>query len=152
MLKKKSNIFRIFKYFIAIIENQFKKTIKILRTHSGGEYTSNEFQTFLLEKYIFHEQSCPETLQQNEIVERKNKYIFDTMRILLLEAIVPPTFWDEAVCTSIFLINHQISKRLQNQSPYFLLYNKHPNYDMLHTFDCICYVHIPSSEHTKLTI
>jgi transposase InsO family protein len=151
LLRKKSDVFQVFKYFVAMIENQFQKTIKVLRSDSGGEYTSNEFQTFLLEKGISHERSCPETPQQNGIAERKNRHILDIVRALLLEAVVPPTFWDEAVRTSVFLINRQISKRLQDQSPYFLLYNKPPSYDMLHTFGCICYVHLSSLERTKLT-
>jgi transposase InsO family protein len=135
-------------YFVNMVENQFECSIKTLRSDSGGEYVSNSFQKFLLDKGILHEKSYPTTRQQNDIAERKNRHILDTVRTI---RVVPSTFGDEVVRTSVFLINHQVSKSLENQSPYFLLYNRNPSYEMLHTFGCICYVHLPPSEHTKLT-
>lgn len=40
---------------------------------------------------------------------------------------------------------------MQNESPYFRLYKRQPNYDILHTFGGVCYVHLLPSERTKLT-
>ena len=45
-LKTKDEVFRKFKEFKALIKNHLERRIKILRTDSGGEYTSKEFEAF----------------------------------------------------------------------------------------------------------
>ena len=44
--KDKSEVFRKFKEFKALIENHSKKRIKTLTSNNGGEYTSKEFEAF----------------------------------------------------------------------------------------------------------
>ena len=46
LLKYKSDVFDIFKYFKATIENQLDSKIKILKTDGGGEFTSKAFNLF----------------------------------------------------------------------------------------------------------
>eukprot|EP00253_Pinus_taeda_P036710 PITA_36710 len=43
-LKKKSEVFDRFKEFKALVENQTEKKIKVLRTDTGGEFCSKEFE------------------------------------------------------------------------------------------------------------
>ncbi|KAJ0075240.1 hypothetical protein Patl1_34523 [Pistacia atlantica] len=57
-LRSKSEVFRTFTEFLAYVENQFSANIKTIRTDSGGEYLSTEFQTFLAFKGIIHQRSC----------------------------------------------------------------------------------------------
>eukprot|EP00253_Pinus_taeda_P035421 PITA_35421 len=45
-LKKKSEVFDKFKEFKALVENQTKKKIKMLRTDNGGEFCSKEYEEF----------------------------------------------------------------------------------------------------------
>ena len=42
-LRSKAEVFSAFKFFHVYIQNQFSKTIKILRSDNGGEYMSNLF-------------------------------------------------------------------------------------------------------------
>ncbi|KAF5469242.1 hypothetical protein F2P56_013330 [Juglans regia] len=63
--------------FLAYVDNQFSATIKTLRTDSGGEYLSTEFQAFLASKGIIHQHSCLATPQQNGVAERKNRHLLD---------------------------------------------------------------------------
>lgn len=44
LLRSKSEVFSVFKVFIALIAAQFSAKIKVLQSDSGGEYMSNEFQ------------------------------------------------------------------------------------------------------------
>lgn len=60
------------------------------------EYVSTEFSAFLSDKGLIHQKSCPHIPQQNGIVERKNRYILETVSTLLVESLVPPQFWCEA--------------------------------------------------------
>ena len=63
LLKFKSDVFTIFKYFKATVENLLDHKIKILRTDCGREFTSNAFKEFCSTQGITHQLSCPHTPQ-----------------------------------------------------------------------------------------
>jgi hypothetical protein len=42
-LRKKSEVFKRFKDFKSLVENQTEKRIKVLRTDNGGEFHGREF-------------------------------------------------------------------------------------------------------------
>ena len=52
---------------------------------------------------------------------------------------IPHQFWDEAVCTSVYLINHLPTPNLDNKSPFYRVYNQEPDYNLLKSFGCACY-------------
>ncbi|GJU10254.1 putative ribonuclease H-like domain-containing protein [Tanacetum coccineum] len=51
-IKKKSDVFEVFKVYKARVELDSGKKIKCLRTNNGGEYTSDEFDTFCRQEGI----------------------------------------------------------------------------------------------------
>jgi len=150
-LRAKSKVLSVFQNFVVHIENQFSTCIKMLRFDSGGEYMSHEFHDFLHQKGIVSQRSCPYTPQQNGVAERKNRHLLDVVRTLLLESFVPAKFWVEALSTAVYLINRLPSQVLNFDSPYHHLYHKHPSYLNLRTFGCVCFVHLPPHERTKLS-
>jgi hypothetical protein len=90
---------------------------------------SNEFQGFLQSKEIISQHSCPSTPQQNGVAERKNHYLLDVVKTLLLESSLPPYFWCETRSTSVHLINCLPSPTLNNVSFFFLkLFGRSPLY------------------------
>jgi transposase InsO family protein len=91
-LRFKSEVFSTFQKFYNMVCTEFQKSIKILRFDLGGEYMSSEFSSFLSNKGIIHQKSCPHIAQQNGIVERKNRHILEMVQSLLIEALVPPKF------------------------------------------------------------
>jgi transposase InsO family protein len=48
-LKSKGEVFSKFKEFKALVENLSERKINILRSDNGGEFTSDEFNTFCRE-------------------------------------------------------------------------------------------------------
>ncbi|KAL2252606.1 UNVERIFIED_CONTAM: hypothetical protein Sindi_0055300 [Sesamum indicum] len=76
-LKAKSEVFGIFKRFKLMVEKQSGYQIKALRSDHGGESTSNEFKAFCKEHGIHHPMTTPYSPQQNRVVERKNRIIFN---------------------------------------------------------------------------
>ena len=78
-LHSKSEVFFVFQKFVAYVETQFSSRIKVLRSYSGGEYMSHEFQDFLQNKGIVSQCSCPYTPQQNGVVEHKNLQLLDVV-------------------------------------------------------------------------
>ena len=48
-------------------------------------------------------------------------------------------FWPLAFTTATYLINRLPTPTLNNSSPYLRLFKKHPNYNKLRSFGCLCY-------------
>ena len=63
LLKFTSDVFDVFKYFKATVENQLESNIKILRTDRGGEFTSNSFKRFCSLNGSIQHLSYPHTPQ-----------------------------------------------------------------------------------------
>jgi len=150
-LQNKSEVFFMFKLFLVLVNTQFSATIKTLRSDSRGEYMSNDFQSFLQSNGIISQRSCSYTPQQNGVAERKNRHFLDVVRTLLIENSVPPMFWVEALIIAAYLINRLPSQVLGLESPYFQLHHCHPIYTNLHTFGCVCFMHLPPPHRNKLS-
>jgi transposase InsO family protein len=65
--KSKDEVLGEFKEFKALVENLFERKIRILRSHNGGEYTSNEFGRFCRDVGIKRELTTPYNPQQNGV-------------------------------------------------------------------------------------
>ena len=137
-LHSESDVFNVFKIFLAYVETQFSTCIKILWSDSGGEYMSSGFQKYLQTKGIISQRTCLYTPQQNGVAERKNRHLLDVTRSLLLESSVPTHFWVEALATAAHLINRLLSTSLQNQSPYYRLFQTSPSYDHFSDLFVLC--------------
>ncbi|CAN0839525.1 Retrovirus-related Pol polyprotein from transposon TNT 1-94 [Linum grandiflorum] len=149
-LRHKSDLFQVAMDFVRMVQTQFGKTIKVVRSDPGGEFSSTALQDYYKSTGIQFQQSCLGVSEQNGLVERKHRHVLDLARALLLESGVPPTFWVETVHTVIHLINRQVSPVLGNETPYQALYSKLPNYSLLRVFGCLCFVLLPPHERTKL--
>lgn len=76
-------------YFIifkADIENQTKRTIKVIRVGNGLEYCDKEFEDYLRSAYIIHQKSNPYTPQQNGLCKRFNRTVIEKVRCLLFDS------------------------------------------------------------------
>ena len=91
-MKEKSEAFSTFKRFHHMVQNVFQSSIHILRTNNGREYFSNEFNTYLIEHGIIHQNSCPYNPQQIGIVERKNRHLLETVRAMMFTTSVPNSY------------------------------------------------------------
>jgi len=65
LLKENGVVFTIFKEFKTLVEKQSGRSLKVLRTNGGGEYTSNEFERFYNGHEVVHEVVAPYTPQHN---------------------------------------------------------------------------------------
>eukprot|EP00253_Pinus_taeda_P014368 PITA_14368 len=92
-MKKKDEVFSWFRHFKALIENQTKKKIKILRTDNGTEYESNGFHDFCKEASIKKETTTPYTLEQNGVEERKNRMIVEAIHAMLHDQRLSKFLW-----------------------------------------------------------
>ena len=133
--------------FIAYIENQFKTTVKIIRTDNGAEFAMKKFFS---SKGIVHQTTCVETPEQNGIVERKHQHILNVTRALLFQANLPPLFWNFVVQHGIFLINCTPTPLLHNIAPYEKLNGRPNDLSSLRVFGHLCYSSTLTAHRKKL--
>nr|GEX56448.1 hypothetical protein [Tanacetum cinerariifolium] len=91
---------RIFKSFIAEIENLVEKKVKIIRCDNGTKFKNKVMNELCEEKGIKREYSVARTPQQNRVAERRNKTLNEATRTMLADSKLPTPFWAEAVSTN----------------------------------------------------
>jgi transposase InsO family protein len=71
-LKLKRKVFDKFLAYKALVENQSRHQIQMLRTNNGGEYVKINFTSYSTTHGIQMQQTVPYTPQQNGVAERNN--------------------------------------------------------------------------------
>ena len=100
---------------------------------------SKPFQLFLKQKGIEHQLTCPHTPSQNGVAERKHRHLIETTVTLMHQTSLPLAYWFDALATAVFLVNRHPTLKLQNLTPYEVLFKQKPDYTFLRTFGCRCY-------------
>ena len=131
-------------------ERQFSTKLISLQTDWGDEF--HALQNYLKQHGITHRVSWPYTPEQNGSAKRKHRHLIETTLSLFKTKSLPAKLWDEAVCTSTYLINRMTTPLLQYKSPYELLYKELPDYYFLRTFGCLCYPHLRAYMKNKLDL
>ena len=108
-IKKKSDVFPVFKAFKAQIELETRKKIKCLRTDNGGEYIDVDFLTFCKQEGIVRQFTVAHTPQQNGVAERMNRTLLERTSAMLKTAGMAKSFRAEAVKTACYVINRSPS-------------------------------------------
>jgi len=81
-IKKKSDVFLVFKEYKARVKLESGKKIKCLRTDNGGEYTDGEFLAFCKQEGIQRHFTVAYTPQQNAVAERMNRTLTERIRAM----------------------------------------------------------------------
>ncbi|GJV18873.1 retrovirus-related pol polyprotein from transposon TNT 1-94 [Tanacetum coccineum] len=149
-IKKKSNVFEVFKVYKARVELDSGKKIKCLRTDNGGEYTGDEFDLFCRQEGIKRQFTTAYTPQQNGVAERMNSTLLERARAMLATTSLGKSFWAEAVNTACYVINRSPSTAVELKTPMEMWTGKPVNYSDLHIFGSPVYVMYNSQETTKL--
>jgi transposase InsO family protein len=149
-LKTKSEVFKRFQEFKALVENQTGRKIKVLRSDNGGEYTSTEFADFCTQQGIRRQLTVPYNPQQNGVAERKNRAIVGAARSMLHDQALPFYLWAEACSTAVYLQNRSPHRALGRKTPEEAFTGSRPDVEHLRIFGCLTFSHVPSEKRTKL--
>jgi transposase InsO family protein len=149
-LRNKSEVFDMFKEFKALVENQTKKRIKVLRTDNGGEFCGNEFEEFYKKCGISRQKTTPYAPQQNGVVERMNRTLMEKSSCMLSGVGLGKELWAEAVGTTCYLLNRSPSSTLDDMNPQEVWTVKETSLTHLKVFGCDAYVHVPKENRSKL--
>ncbi|KAH9689185.1 hypothetical protein KPL70_015411 [Citrus sinensis] len=149
-IKKKSDVFLVFKEYKARVELESGKKIKCLRTDNGGEYTDGEFVAFCKQECIQRQFTVAYTPQQNGVAERMNRTLTERIRAILRTAGLPNSFWAEAAKTACYIVNRSPSTAIGLKTAMEMWTGKPVDYSYLHAFGCPVYVIYNAQERTKL--
>ena len=72
-LREKLEAFQKFKWYLARLKKEIGKKLKFLRSNGSGEFISNEFNKFFIERGIKRQVSVPGIPQQNGIAKKRNR-------------------------------------------------------------------------------
>ena len=121
-LRENSKAFEKFKWYLARVEKEIGKRLKCLRSERGGEFISNEFNNFWIERGIKRQVLALGTLEQNEIAERINRSIMDCEKTIIIEKNVAIKYWKEVINIAIHTLNRVQLMKNSNQMPFELWY------------------------------
>nr|GEY55378.1 retrovirus-related Pol polyprotein from transposon TNT 1-94 [Tanacetum cinerariifolium] len=86
------------------------------------------------DEWIKRELSNARTPQQNGVAERRNRTLIEAVRIMLVDAKLPDTFWAEAVNTACYVQNRVLVNKSYNKTPYELFNGRSPAIRFLKPF------------------
>lgn len=101
---------------------------------------------------VIHQFSNVNRPQQNAFVERKHQHLLNVARAIYFQPRVPIKYWSEYILTSTYLINRTPSFKLQNKSPYELLYQAKVDYNSFRAFKCLAYASTSPNQRTKFQL
>ncbi|KAK0597651.1 hypothetical protein LWI29_027264 [Acer saccharum] len=149
-IKRKLDVFEVFKASKARVELDSGKKIKCLRTDNGREYTDGEFFAFCKQEGIERQFTVTYTPQQNGVAERMNRTLAERIRAMLRIAGLSNSFWAEAAKIACYVINRSPSIAIELKTPMEIWTGKPADYSNLHSLGCPVYVMYNAQERTKL--
>lgn len=150
LLREKSEAFEKFKSLRSIVEQETKQKIQTLRTDRGGEFISQEFNSYCDRAKIKRQLTAPYTPQQNGVVERRNRTMMEMARSIMKHMSLPCFLWGETIRHVTYLLNRLATRSLNDKTPYELFRGKKPNVSHLRVFGCIGYAKIVGIHLKKL--
>jgi transposase InsO family protein len=158
MLYNKNEALDAFKIFKAEVEKQCGKQIKIVRSDRGGEYygrytedgqAPRPFAKFLQEHGIVAQYTMPGSLDQNGVVERRNRTLLDMVRSMLSNSNLPKSLWAEALKTAVYILNRVPTKAVP-KTPFELWKGWKPSLRHMPVWGCPSEVRIYNPQEKKL--
>nr|XP_018631400.1 uncharacterized protein LOC108947676 [Nicotiana tomentosiformis] len=129
-----------------MVQQKMGCDVLIIRTEHGTEFENCKFFEFCITYGIDHNFSAPRTLQENDVMERKNRPLEDMGRTMLIASGLLKSFWAEVVNTACYLINRYMFKSILEKTPYELLRGRKTNITHLRAFGCKYFVHNSGKE------
>lgn len=146
LMKSKAEASKILHIFVSLIQTQFDKRVKTIRSDNGSEFIMTDFYA---SKGIIHQTTCVHTPQQNSIVERKHGHLLNVARALMIQSNLPKIYWSYAVLHAAYIINILPTPILNACSPHERLYKVLPNFSKLKVFGSLCFASTSKVNRTQ---
>lgn len=135
--------------FMKMVENQFDRKVKCLRSDHGTEIKNADTRRLLNELGVFHTKSNVYTPQQNGRIEREMRTVVESARSAIHARDLNENLWAEAVNYAVFTINQTGTSSCEGKSPAELWFGRKMDIIKLKTFGSDCYVLIHDHKRLK---
>jgi hypothetical protein len=136
--------------FKALVETQLGKKIKFLRTDNEGEYVNHEIHNIFHEVGIQLQHTVSYTLQQNEVVERKNRSLKEMASSMLHAKSLPQRLCSEALNCVTYIQNRSSHKSVKDKTPYEAWSGLKPKVTHFRIFGSCAWAKISSEKRNAL--
>ena len=86
----------------------------------GTKFENHFFDHFCIKHDIDHNFSAPRTLQQNGVVERKNRTLEEMTQTILSKGNLSRYFWAKVVNTACYILNCVLTRPIIKKTTYEL--------------------------------
>ncbi|KAI3766946.1 hypothetical protein L2E82_17026 [Cichorium intybus] len=148
-LKQKSEAASNMINFIKQMEVLLQKQVRMIRSDNGTKFKNRILDDFLVGKGISHNFSAPYTPQQNGVVERRNRSLYEAARTMLSFAKLRLNFWADAIATACFTQNRSTINKRFLLTPYEILNKRKPNVKFFHVFGSKCFIFNSKEKRVK---
>nr|GEU60323.1 integrase, catalytic region, zinc finger, CCHC-type, peptidase aspartic, catalytic [Tanacetum cinerariifolium] len=125
--------------FLKMIQLQLKTPVKRIRTDNETEFVNQTLREYYEKVGISHETSVARSLQQNGVVERRNRTLIKATRTMLIYAKASLFIWAEVVATACYTQNRSIIRLCHGKTPYEILHDKLPDLSFFYVLGALCY-------------
>nr|GEU80163.1 uncharacterized mitochondrial protein AtMg00810-like [Tanacetum cinerariifolium] len=87
--------------------------------------------------WIKREFSVARTPQHNRVVDRKNRTLIEAARTMLVDSLIPISFWAEAANIGCYVQNRVLVTKPHNKTPYELLLGRTTSIGFMRPFGCL---------------
>ncbi|CAI5503917.1 unnamed protein product [Closterium sp. Naga37s-1] len=145
---KKSDALQEFVRWLAVAEQQTKKSVLMLRSDRGGEFLGKQFTDFVNGNGIVHDLTCPYTPQQNGMPEREMFTVVESVRTTLLHMGVQHHWWHLSLRQAVWVRNCLERSTLPpGTRPYQLLTGKKLDLSLARVWVCMAQFLVPEQQH-----
>ncbi|KAF0688450.1 hypothetical protein As57867_019868, partial [Aphanomyces stellatus] len=148
-LRAKSDSEECLKSYITKVQTQFGKRVKFVRHDGAREFATNSLKAFYEDQGIEQQTTVPYAHQTNGTAERAIRTIVTIGRSMLHHAKLDKCFWGEAAMTAIYVKNRLPSPKIENKTPYEIVYKSKPSVKHMRVFGCRTYVLTPKEKRLK---
>nr|GFC66446.1 integrase, catalytic region, zinc finger, CCHC-type, peptidase aspartic, catalytic [Tanacetum cinerariifolium] len=136
--------------FITQIQVGLNKTVRYIRIDNRTEFINHTMTEYCERIGIFHQKTVPQTPQQNEVVERRNRTLVEATRTMLISSKALMFLWAEVMATACYTQNRSLIHTRHHKTPYELVHNKKPDLTFFRVFGAFCYPTNDSEDLGKL--
>nr|GEY39787.1 retrovirus-related Pol polyprotein from transposon TNT 1-94 [Tanacetum cinerariifolium] len=126
--------------FLRLVQRGHHAQVRIVRTDEGTKFLNQTLHAYFAAEGILHQTSVAQTPEQNGVVERQNRTLFEAARTMLSVAKVPLFFWAEAIATACFTQNRSLVIPQHEKTPYHIINDRKPSVKFFHNFGSLCYI------------
>ncbi|GJR11349.1 ribonuclease H-like domain-containing protein [Tanacetum coccineum] len=124
--KTKDETPEVLKDFLMMIQRNLQALVISVRTDRGTEFLNKTLNTFFKEEGIEHQTSTPQTPEQNDVVERRNRTLVEAAQTMLSASKLPLFFWAKAIATACYTLNRSIIIPTHEKTAYHIINDRKP--------------------------